>query len=445
MATRFFYQVRHDLRSIWERILSAPGLYPVLVKFRLFTGRYFFLAICIVGLLWYAVFTRYVIGQIKRDAVAVTQSYAELIKTAISERMNDQEIEVIFNEIIQKLNFPIIITDTLWNPVTWKNISIGPFFDRRTIAPNAPSPRDRAELRRGIERFRKSYPAKEIYLSGTQVKMGYLVYANSDLVKSMDWMPFVELGLIAAVMLFAYIAFHNIRINERSNLWVGLAKETAHQLGTPISSLMGWVEFMRSAGEGADSTPPEDVLDQIHQICDNMEHDLTRLRKVTSRFSQIGSVPALAACDINEALEDVMKYFSMRLPLLGKHIEIRRTFGDLPRVPANRDLIEWVFENIMKNALDAINKPEGQIEIQTTYASADRLIKIYCRDNGKGIAWEDQKKVFSPGYTTKTRGWGLGLTLAKRIIEDYHKGQIYVTWSQKDKGTIFCIELPLSA
>jgi signal transduction histidine kinase len=433
------------LKQFIEKAISAPGLYPILVKIRLFTGKYFFLVLCVAGLLWYAIFTRHIIGQIKKDSVAVTQSYAELIKTAISERMNDEEIEVIFTEVIQKLSFPIIITDTLWNPITWKNIAAGPFFNRRAIPFGNLSADDRSELAGCIKKFKREYEPKTIYLSGTSARTGYLVYSNSDIVKSMAWLPFVELGLILAVMVFAYIAFHNIRVNERSNLWVGLAKETAHQLGTPISSLMGWVEYMRSAGIGPDSTPPEEVLTQMRTICDNMEHDLTRLRKVTARFSQIGSIPALTPCNINGVLEDVMKYFRMRLPLLGRHIIIKPDFTDLPPVPANHDLIEWVFENLMKNSLDAINKPEGLIEIRTEYLDLDKRIRILHKDNGKGIAWEDQKKVFSPGFTTKNRGWGLGLTLAKRIVEDYHKGQIYVSWSQKDRGTIFCIDLPASA
>jgi signal transduction histidine kinase len=258
-------------------------------------------------------------------------------------------------------------------------------------------------------------------------------------------MPFIETGLVTAFTVFVYLAFHNVRVTERSNLWVGLAKETAHQLGTPISSLMGWVEYMRSVQEADDPVEPEVFIGQVGRICDDMEHDLTRLRKITSRFSQIGSRPALVPHDINEILRDSMKYFRMRLPLLGKRIEMRPELDPMPQVAVNRDLIEWVFENLFKNSVDAIERDRGLIEIRTEFIEVDKLVRVYHRDNGKGIHWEDQKKVFSPGYTTKKRGWGLGLTLAKRIVEDYHGGQIYVNWSQRGQGTVFCVDLPATA
>ena len=239
-----------------------------------------------------------------------------------------------------------------------------------------------------------------------------------------------------------YIALHNIRVTERSNLWVGLAKETAHQLGTPISSLMGWVEYMRTVREADPPIEPELFLQQVHKICDDMDNDLGRLRKVTARFSQIGSIPALTPCDINETLSDVADYFQMRLPLLGKKIEMKFDYGNLPLVSINKELLEWVFENLMKNSVDAISRHDGKIEISTEYVACDRMVRIIHRDNGNGISWEAQKKIFSPGYSTKKRGWGLGLTLAKRIIEDYHKGKIYVSWSVRGKGMVICVELP---
>jgi Signal transduction histidine kinase len=142
-------------------------------------------------------------------------------------------------------------------------------------------------------------------------------------------------------------------------------------------------------------------------------------------------------------LEDAMGYFKMRLPLLGKRIEIKSHFNALPRVLVNKELLGWVFENLLKNSVDAIIKNDGCIEIRTEYVAVDKIVRIYHSDNGKGISWEDQKKIFAPGFTTKKRGWGLGLTLAKRIIEDYHQGHIYVNWSQKEKGTVFCIDLPV--
>jgi hypothetical protein len=439
---RNFTHVKASIKNI----VSAPGLYPFFLKLRPFTGRHYFLVLCIGGLLWYALFTRQVIGKIRSDAVAVTQSYAELVRTAISERMSDQEIGVVFTEVIQKLNFPVIVTDTLWEPITWKNVSVGAPLKRRVIASDDTTLASRVELRKAVERMRLGYEPKPIFVGEEQTRTGYLIYGDSDIVRSSAWMPFVELGLVISILLFTYLAFHNIRVTERGNLWVGLAKETAHQLGTPISSLMGWVEYMQTAAQGdSGDLKPEEFMPQVDNICENMQSDLMRLRKVTARFSQIGSVPALTPMDINAVIRDVMKYFNMRLPLLGRRVVIRQELGEIPPVPANRELIEWVFENLTKNALDAINKPEGVIEIKSEYIDVDKIVRIYHRDNGKGISWEDQKKVFSPGFTTKTRGWGLGLTLAKRIVEDYHQGHIYVNWSQRDRGTVFCIDLPVAS
>ncbi|MBD3344032.1 MAG: two-component sensor histidine kinase [Chitinivibrionales bacterium] len=431
------------MRKFVKRHFPAQALYPFFMRLRSFTGKHFFLFLCFGGLLWYALFTRQIIGQIRKDSVRVTQTYAELIKTALSQRMNNQEIEVIFQEVIQKLHFPIIVTDTSWRPIIWKNITTGPLWNREHIAPNDTAAISKEEIRKKIEDFRATYEPKPIIIHETGTKIGYLVYSNSDRLKTLEWMPFLEIGLVVAVMLLAYLAFHSVRVTERSNLWVGLAKETAHQLGTPISSLMGWVEYLEAAPEGEDGPEPEELIGQVGKICGNMKGDLIRLRKITNRFNQIGSVPDLFPSNINKVVEDAMQYFSARLPVLGRKIEIQKDFGVLPEVPCNRDLMEWVIENLQKNALDAIRSQNGLIELKTEYISDNKMVRIIHKDNGKGIQWEDRKKVFSPGYTTKKRGWGLGLTLAKRIVEDYHNGLIYVHWSQKGKGTIFHIDLPV--
>ena len=415
------------------------------MRIRPFTGKYVLLLACIVGFIWYAQYTRTIILQLQEEAVTVTQTYAELIRTAITERMNNEEMNVIFEEIIRKSDIPVIITDTLWTPLMWRNIVTGPFFHRKEVLTHDTTPAAIAEVRRKMGEFKKSYTPKVLYLSETQSKIGYLVFGNSELIGSLSRMPVIETGLIAAFIFFAYLGFYNIRVTERSSLWVGLAKETAHQLGTPISSLMGWIEYIRSLNNPEDPIEPEEFVKQVYKVCDNMENDLSRLRKVTSRFSQIGSVPTMTACDINAVLSDAATYFKARLPFLGKRIEIRLQAGALPSVAANRQLMEWVFENLMKNSVDAITRPDGIISIKTEYLEGEKRVRISHADNGKGISWEDQKKIFVPGFTTKKRGWGLGLTLAKRIIEDYHKGHIYLSWSQKDKGTEFCIDLPVDS
>jgi NtrC-family two-component system sensor histidine kinase KinB len=256
------------------------------------------------------------------------------------------------------------------------------------------------------------------------------------------WIPLLNVVLVAVFGLLIYLVAHNIRVTERSSLWVGLAKETAHQLGTPISSLMGWVEYMRAVRDPEAAIDPQQFIDQAQKICDDMDKDLQRLRKITNRFSQIGSVPALSLCDLNAIIEDCMQYFRLRLPLLGKRIEMTTCFGNLPKIPLNRDLIEWVFENLFKNSIDAIVKDDGFIEVRTEYLAKEKQVRIHHYDNGRGVAREDQSRLFTPGFTTKKRGWGLGLTLARRVVEDYHRGKIYLHWSQQNMGAVFCIEVP---
>jgi len=423
--------------------MANPALYQFLMRIRPFTGRYVLLLVCIAAFIWYAQYSRTIIMQLQDESVTVTQTYAELIRTAITERMNNEEMNVIFEEIIRKANIPVIITDTSGTPLMWRNVVVGPLFHRREVQTHDTSAAAVAIVHEMMKEYKTTYPPKVLYISETHTKIGYLVFGNSELIGSLSRMPYIEVGLVAAFVFFAFLGFHNIRVTERSNLWVGLAKETAHQLGTPISSLMGWIEFIKSTATQDEPVEPEEFVKQVHTICENMETDLSRLRKVTSRFSQIGSVPALSPCDLNGVLNDAATYFRMRLPLLGKHIEIKLSFGELPPVEANRHLLEWVFENLLKNSVDAITKPDGEIVIKTEFVTAERVVRITHSDNGKGISWEDQKKIFAPGFTTKKRGWGLGLTLAKRIVEDYHKGRIYLSYSQKDKGTAFCIDLPV--
>ncbi|MBD3393340.1 MAG: two-component sensor histidine kinase [Chitinivibrionales bacterium] len=432
------------MKGFLNRLVRAPRLYMFFMKISPFSGRYLFLVVCILGLIWYAVYTKYIIGRLEEDATSVTRTYAELIRAAISEQMSYEQINVVFERIIRDSDIPIVVTDTAGVPTMWKNIVVGPFYSRREIAPDDTSAEARRLIRRQMKRFRRSYEPKELTLSETNASIGYLIYGDSLLIRSLSWIPYLEIALVAAFGVFVYLALHNIRITERSNLWVGLAKETAHQLGTPISSLMGWVEYMRSVDDPEGEIDPQAFMGQLQRICDDMENDLNRLRTITNRFSQIGSAPALTPHDVNAIIEDAMKYFRKRLPLLGKHIQIRADLHPIHPAAVNRDLLEWVFENLFKNSVDAIKNEDGLIEVRTEYIEVDKMVRVYHSDNGKGISWEDQKKVFSPGYTTKKRGWGLGLTLAKRIIEDYHRGRIYVSWSQKGRGTVFCIDLPAS-
>jgi hypothetical protein len=223
---------------------------------------------------------------------------------------------------------------------------------------------------------------------------------------------------------------------EQRSLWAGIAKETAHQLGTPLSSLLGWTALLRErVGSGA-ATPAA-----IEEIAGEMERDLDRLAKVASRFGQVGSVPALAEGDMTEVVAGAVAYFRLRLPHLGRQIEIEERYAAVPRVRFHRELFEWVVENLLKNAIDATDKWSGRIEVTLDWDRARREVVLRVKDNGRGMSADERRHAFEPGFSTKRRGWGLGLALARRVIREYHQGRILVAESVPGKGTTMVVAL----
>jgi signal transduction histidine kinase len=236
--------------------------------------------------------------------------------------------------------------------------------------------------------------------------------------------------VIGLFILLGLVGYAHIKKSEQRHIWVGMAKETAHQLGTPISSLMGWLEVMRS-GKTRDRS----------FIYKEMERDLHRLQRVSTRFSQIGSRPDLKDSDITGILKEVVEYIQRRAPQTGRKVSIREDYQPVPPVALNRDLFQWAAENILKNSLDAMDKEEGRIVVALKTEKEGRCVSIQFRDNGRGMDKEQRRHLFRPGYSTKRRGWGLGLTLARRIIRDYHGGKLQVQESRPGEGTVMRIEL----
>ncbi len=429
------------MRRRLEKLITSPFVYLILMKIRPYIRRNVILWLCAAAFVVSNIFSFAVISRHKKEAAGLIETYSKLIGMSISNPTSSLELHTVSKRILAGAVKTIIVTDTSWNPVYWCNLSYGSIFtiNKKYVPENADAA-FRKIIDRKIESFRKSVKPTSIFTAGgNEQPIGYLLHRNSMLITSLYILPFFEIGLAAAFIFLLYLAFHNIRITERSNLWVGLAKETAHQLGTPISSIMGWTEYLRSVlDEGT-----TDKVGEIRQVLIDINSDLRRLLKITARFSQIGSTPSLGPCDVSNILVDVSSYFKMRLPMLRKRIGIEYDFNKIPLIYANRDLLEWVFENMIKNSIDAITCNEGKINIKTEHLPAEGMVRIQISDNGQGIPWEIQKKIFTPGFSTKRRGWGLGLTLAKRIIEDYHNGEIYVAWTQRDKGTVFNVDLPV--
>lgn len=251
----------------------------------------------------------------------------------------------------------------------------------------------------------------------------YLYFNKSILLTRLQFYPFFQLGIVLLFILVAYFAFNTSRQFEQNQLWVGLSKETAHQLGTPISSLMAWVEMLK-------------MRNGDHEMVEELEKDVNRLEKITERFSKIGSKPALVSQDIIPVIQTAVTYIKTRSS--DKVHFLLNLPANAIVIPVNAALFEWVIENLCKNAMDAI-QGSGSIEIRLNETL--QYITIDISDTGKGIPKSMFQAIFKPGYTTKKKGWGLGLSLVKRIIEEYHEGKIFVSQSELNKGTVFRIIL----
>lgn len=256
-----------------------------------------------------------------------------------------------------------------------------------------------------------------------------IYYKESNLLRQLRYFPFVQLVLIIAFIGFGYLGFSSARRAEQNRVWVGMAKETAHQLGTPISAILAWIEHLKLLRE-------ED--EEVQEVVGELRNDVSRLELIADRFSKIGSSPKLEPINVYEELEKCRAYMQRRAS--------RRTVFDFPeldsepqRIYINPHLFDWVIENLLRNALDAM---EGQGQISVEVYDDQEFVYIDLSDTGKGIPDNKFKTVFEPGYTTKKRGWGLGLSLAKRIVEEYHNGKIFVKRSEEGVGTTFTIQLP---
>jgi signal transduction histidine kinase len=362
-------------------------------------------------------YTQHVVKQLRAESRSLVVFYAGMY-AHVAETESSGDLTFLFDQIISRTNFPLIQTDTLLQPTGWKGLP---------ISQSDTSGAALEEVRRMVQRMdREIDPIPVKYGNRT---LAYLFYGDSRLIQQLRWLPFAEVGFIGLFILIGFFGYAHIKRSEQRSIWVGMAKETAHQLGTPLSSLMGWIEVMRSDRPAA-GIP----------LADEMERDVKRLRQVTLRFSQIGSKPDLKKSDLAEPLRETVEYIRRRAPQLGRPVVIDEAVGDTPPVPLNADLFQWAVENILKNALDAMNKDHGVITVRSGTGDRGRVF-VEISDNGRGIDKADRGRVFKPGFSTKKRGWGLGLSLSRRIIEEYHGGRLFIRESAPDKGTVMRIEL----
>ncbi len=384
----------------------------------------FTIAIILIMFLLY--YSQTIVHDLRKQSRNILEFYAQLHSHAAAE--NDLEnLNFLFEQIIQRTNFPIINTDENKNPLNWVNISVDP--DDR-------SPEAIEKVRKMVINLEKEIDPVEISIhneeTGELWLRQYLYYGDSDLITRLIWLPYIEIGVFGLFILVAFLGFRSIKKSEEQSIWVGMAKETAHQLGTPLSSLMGWLELIVN----------NQSAQYVGKVLQDMKSDINRLNKVATRFSQIGSQADLRKHDIIAILKETISYFQRRLPQMGKKIKIIEHFETVPPVHLNRDLFEWVIENLIKNSLDAIDKENGVIEISVgLLGERSGHVFIDIQDNGKGISPQNRRLIFRPGFSTKKRGWGLGLNLAKRIIEEYHRGKLTVKDTKLGEGTIMRIIL----
>lgn len=369
-------------------------------------AKYIFIAVAIVIAISFLVISNQMAGDMAKDERQKMELWAYAINMAAN---NDRvgELELTLKILSSNKTIPVILCDEFDNVLMTANIDI--------------PPEDSLEYLAGkVESFKKLNTP--IVVESPNFKQ-YVYYGDSSTLQRLQYYPFIQIGVMTFFICVSFLALLSTKNAEQNKLWVGLSKETAHQLGTPISSMLAWVEYLKSKTEDA-------------SILNEMEKDVMRLQVVADRFSKIGSTPAPETRQVGEEMMQSVAYLEKRI---SKKIKFEFEIPDEPLyAKISASLFSWVIENLTKNAVDAM---EGQGHILFKLSQRNGFVCIDITDTGKGLPKAMFKSIFSPGFTTKERGWGLGLSLAKRIIEDYHRGRIYVKSSEIGVGTTFRIEL----
>ena len=379
-------------------------------------GLFFVGLILVIGLLAYS---NSIVNRLRNDNREIVKLYSEIIAKTVNED-SDTNLNFVFDEIIKKVQFPIIYSDSESKPIYARNLS-------QSLTPE--------QLQKSLTSMDKQNdPIPIVYTdpdSNESILLGYLHYGDSDLIRKLQWLPYLEIGVVALFIFLGFIGFNSIRNSEKRNIWVGMARETAHQLGTPVSALMGWVDRLR--------THPK----ESYNVVKEMESDLKRLEQIGNRFSKMGSDSELKSISLKELVDRQSVYLKKRLPLLKNEIELTVSGIDDIWIEGNEILLGWAIENVIRNGIDSIQREKGKVNISISSDNESGIIQI--QDNGAGILKKDWKNIFRPGFSTKERGWGLGLSLVNRIINEIHDGEIKVLHSKIGFGTCFEIRIKKSA
>jgi two-component system, sporulation sensor kinase D len=378
------------------------------------------------------VFTIRVSKSVERQSFLTTQLLSGVASRLFTAEKLDEVQPII--EIINENEVPFILTDNAGRPFLWNTPVIGvPLPDYKILAKeNMSSPSNPIVLE--ILSLAAAYDQEQepfAIVDDDGKRVGTMHYGRSALSQRLRVMPYLELMVMALFFLIILWALQSKKDAQQQALFAGMSKETAHQLGTPLTSIMGWVALL------------EDRMGKKDDVLVELNRDVDRLSKISARFSQMGSLPKLEDTDLVNVVEDTVNYFQRRLPHLGGRVQMRSEGTVSNPVAFNRDLLGWVLENLLKNGIDALVDGKGTIAVRLE-DDDEGGIRMYVSDTGKGIPPRDSAKIFEPGYTTKKRGWGMGLALVKRIVTQYHGGRIKVD-STSQHGTTFLVTLPPAA
>ncbi len=395
------------------------------------TGKMLGIAVSAIAVIIFLLISNNLIkelGNQERDRMSIwAQATERLAKANV-----DSDFEFLLGIISQNNSIPVLICDKNFNISEFRNFSLPDKNDKDKSLFNELSPKNKEYLQNRLRKAGGNTPPRELAAKNRhfiEVELyggenQYIYYEDSRLLRSLSIYPYIQMAVMIILALIIYMAMVYTKRAEQNRVWVGLSKETAHQLGTPISSLMAWTEYLQATGVGS-------------EITDEIDKDVKRLSVIADRFSKIGSQPEIQLDYLNEVVSKSLDYMKSRV---SGRVGIKMHLSDDDHgVLLSRPLIEWVMENLTKNAVDAM---QGAGNLDITTGAEKSVVWIEVKDTGKGIARKNFRTVFNPGYTTKKRGWGLGLTLVKRIVEDYHGGKIYVKESELGKGTTFRLEFP---
>ncbi|RKY78501.1 sensor histidine kinase [candidate division KSB1 bacterium] len=363
-------------------------------------------------------YTQNVIDDLRQESRSFVLFYAKMYARAV-ETESVEDLNFIFDKIILPTHFPMIYTDANDSPLLWKGIGIDP----EDHSDNA-----LFRVKEMVVSLSKEFDPVIVHYQ--DMVLGKLYYGDSKLISKLRLLPYVESGIVVIFILIGFVGYSNIKKSEQRHIWVGMAKETAHQMGTPISSLMGWLEVIKS-----------DKIITDKSLIEEIEHDVERLEQVAKRFSQIGSKPNIKKQNVTGTVHDTIEYLRRRLPHISRSVVINEHFDQVPPVKVTPELFKWALENIIKNSLDAMDKDNRVVDVFVKHDKTRNTVIIDIRDNGRGMDLRQKRHIFYPGFSTKKRGWGLGLALAKRIIEEYHMGRVYVKETKPGIGTVMRIEL----